>query len=163
MKNNPFIILTIVMLLILSSCSIEKRSAQEYWDSGSALFEVDNHKGAIKQYTKLIKHYPDNELALKADFSIAEIYKNNLKDYSTAIAHYKKIQKKYPDSEQTPNAIFMIGYIFANEMKNSKKAKTAYEYFIKTYPNHILVQSAQWELKNLGKSLEEIQKDSLTE
>ena len=163
MKRNLIVLLAIVFLLVLSACSKETRTADELWKSGTALFEVGNYKGAIDLYSRIVKNYPGNELALKADFSIADIYKNNIKDYDKAINYYRVIEKKYPDSEKTPNALFMIGYIYANEVKDLNKAKEAYEYFIKQYPDHVLVQSAEWEIDNLGKSLEEIQHTANTE
>jgi TolA-binding protein len=73
------------------------------------------------------------------------------------------MEKKYPDSEKTPNAIFMIGYIYANELQDNDKAREAYEYFIENYPDNVLVQSARWEIENLGKSLEEIQQTTVTD
>lgn len=163
MNKNLVILSTFVFLLLLGACSKETRTADELWKSGTALYEVGNFEGAVDLYSRIVDNYPENELALKADFSIADIYKNNIKDYDKAIKHYKIIENKYPNSEKTPNALFMIGYIFANEVKDMQKAKEAYNYFIKQYPDHVLVQSAKWELENLGKSLEEIQQAANTE
>jgi len=50
----------------------------------------------------------------------------------------------------------MIGYIYANDLNDYDKAKASYEKFIELYPDHMLVPSAQWEIENLGKSLDEI-------
>ncbi len=163
MKKSLMILFSIVMLLILASCSKSTKTAQEYWDSGLALYDVGNYERAITQYKNLIKFYPDDALTIQASFSIADIYKNNIKDYDMAVKHYKQIEKNYPNSEKTPNAMFMIGYIYANEIKDLNKAKDAYNYFIKKYPKHVLVSSAEWEMKNLGKSLEEIQQINLTD
>jgi TolA-binding protein len=151
------------MILVFSACTRETKTAEQLWQSGSVLYDVGNFDGAIEQYNKIIKYYPGDDYALKADFAIADIYKNNIKDYNKAIEHYKAMEKKYPDSEKTPNAIFMIGYIYANELQDNDKAREAYEYFIENYPDNVLVQSARWEIENLGKSLEEIQQTTVTD
>ncbi|MBN2280003.1 MAG: tetratricopeptide repeat protein [Candidatus Marinimicrobia bacterium] len=157
MKKNLVILLSLLVLFALVTCSKPEKSAEEYWKSGSALYDVENFDGAINEYSSLCKFYPETDYAVKAAFSIAEITKNNLKDYDKAIALYKNIEKEYPESEKSPNALFMIGYIYANELNQHDKAKEAYQYFIEKYPNHVLVSSAQWEIDNMGKTLEELQ------
>ncbi len=157
--RKQLIIAIFTGLVLLIGCSGKaNKSAQGYWESANALYEVENFKGAITEYKNIINFYPEDSLTIRANFTIAEITKNNLKDYKTAINMYKKISKLYPDSPKTPNAMFMIGYIYANELKNDVQAKKSYEDFITQYPNHVLVPSAKWEIENLGKSLEEIQK-----
>jgi len=151
------------LLLILSigaafiTCSKKAtQTASEYYESADLLFETENYTGAIQQFNNLVKFYPDDSLAVKALFSVAEIYKNNLTDLKKAIDVYHSIVKSYPTSDKAPNAFFMIGYIYANELHNYEKAEEAYKAFIARYPGHTLVMSAQWELDNLGKSLDEI-------
>ena len=151
----------LVVVLALGACTKVTKSAEEYWKSGSALYDVGNFNGAIKEYKSLCKFYSEDDYAIQAAFSIAEITKNNLKDYPTAIKLYSQIDKKYPDSEKSPNALFMIGYIYANELNDHDKAKKAYKYFIDKYPNHVLVSSAQWEIDNMGKTLEQLQNTEL--
>ena len=162
MKKNLAILISMVVLLALGACSKKAtKSAEGYWKSGSALYDVENFKGAIKEYKSLCKFYPEDDAAIKAAFSIAEITKNNLKDYPTAIKLYKEIEVKYPKSEKSPNALFMIGYIYANELNDHEAAKESYKYFIDKYPGHVLVSSAQWEIDNMGKTLEELQSTQL--
>ncbi len=163
MKKRLFALLIFGVLIVISSCSKPTKTAKGYWESGTALFDIENYESAIDEYQNIIKYYPESDYAIKAAFSIAEINKNNLKNYEKAISCYKNIEKKYPDSEKTPNALFMIGYIYANELEKFEKAKEAYDYFIKNYPDNVLVSSAKWEIENLGKSLEELQEASLQE
>jgi len=151
-------LITLLSILIIAGCSNEpKMTAQEYQNSASALFDVGNYEGAIKQYENLMKYYPENTMALRAQFSIAEIYKNNLNEYDKAIGVYNKICKDFPESEKAPNAKFMIAYLYANDMQDLDQAKISYQEFINEYPDHMLVPSAEWEIKNLGKSLDEIE------
>ncbi len=164
MKKSLYILLPVlVILLAINSCSKPTKTAEGYWESGSALFDVENYDRAIDEFQNIINYYPDSEEALKAVFFIAEIYKNNIKDYEKAIEKYRQIEKNYPDSDKAPNALFMIGYIYANEMENYNEAKKAYQHFIKTYPGHGLVSSAEWEIENMGKTLEELQDANITD
>jgi TolA-binding protein len=51
----------------------------------------------------------------------------------------------------------MAGYTLANIMGEYDRAKAEYEKFIRDYPKHSLSESVQFELRNLGKELDEIE------
>ncbi|HPC36624.1 MAG TPA: tetratricopeptide repeat protein [Candidatus Marinimicrobia bacterium] len=144
------------MSAFLINCSKPDDTALGYWDNAVVLFNQSDYPGCIKQYQKIIKYFPDDSLAVPAMFAMAEVYKNNLNDANEAIKIYKKIMLEYKNSEQVANAHFMIGYVYANEIKDLKQAEKYYKSFLQKYPNHILAPSAEWELQNLGKDLDEI-------
>ena len=50
----------------------------------------------------------------------------------------------------------MMGFVYANDLGNADKAKQTYEDFLKRYPKDELAESARAELKNLGKTPEQI-------
>jgi len=156
MSRKAIVVLTALMVIAVIGCGKPDKSAQGYWDAGIACYQDQDFKGCVKEYENLIKFYPEDSLAVPTLFAMSEIYKNNLNDLPEAIKIYERIIEKYPTSEKAPNALFMIGYMYANEMKDLAKAKETYTKFIEKYPDHILVPSAQWELENLGKSLDEI-------
>ena len=147
----------VTLMVILAGCSRDRfKTAAEYWDSARESFNNRKYTESIETYQKLVNRFPDDTLAVKALFAVAEIYKNNLQEYKSAIDAYHQIIDKYPDNPKTPNASFMIGYIYANDINDLENAKVSYEKFIEDYPDHMLVQSAEWEIVNLGKTLEEI-------
>lgn len=151
----PVLVVAIVMIfLTLSGCST--KTPEEYWEKAASLVQQKKYEEGIDNYRYIVEHFPDDSLAIKAMFAMADIYKNNLNNIDSALAIYRRICSRYPDSDKTPNAMFMIGYIYANDVKDFEKARENYENFIKKYPDHILAQSAKWELKYLGKSLDEI-------
>jgi tetratricopeptide (TPR) repeat protein len=76
-----------------------------------------------------------------------------------AIELYSKIVEKMPQHPKAPTAFFMLGFVYANDLKDMEKAKAAYELFLQKFPNDELAESARMELKNLGKSEEEIIKE----
>ncbi|HQO74324.1 MAG: tetratricopeptide repeat protein [Candidatus Marinimicrobia bacterium] len=156
MRRILFSLLTTGMAVLLITCSKPDNTAFGYWDNAVALFNQSDYQGCIKQYQRIIKYFPDDSLAVPAMFAMADVYKNNLNDADQAIKIYKEIIRKYGDSGRAANAHFMIGYVYANEIKDLKKAEEYYKSFLKKYPTNILAPSAEWELKNLGKTLDEI-------
>ena len=54
----------------------------------------------------------------------------------------------------------MVGFINNNELKNVDAARAAYEEFLKKYPSSPLVESARFELANLGKEPAELLKNT---
>ncbi len=55
-----------------------------------------NYKDALIEYEKLLKDYPDDLLADKTVFKIAEIYFYGLKDKNKSEEYYKKLLESYP-------------------------------------------------------------------
>ncbi|HMA61814.1 MAG TPA: tetratricopeptide repeat protein [bacterium] len=157
-------VILIVGLLLLISCGGPQKDASGYWKSAKALADVGNYEGAIDQYNKILKYYPSDSLAPKSLLRIGEIKRSNTNQYQGAIKTYKKFINKYPKSPSSANAMFMIGYVYANDLKNQEEARQAYKSFLDKYSDHELAPSAEWELKNLGKELEDvIQADQLSE
>jgi len=76
--------------------------------------------------------------------------------FDQAIENYNALIEQYPKGKHRPESVFMVGYIYANDLKKYDEARTFYEQFLKEYPKHELAQSAEWELKNLGKAANEI-------
>ena len=149
--------LSIILLMVVVGCTRKPtKTAQGYWDSAAINFEQRNYEVAVQEYEKIVKFYPQDDMAVRALFLVAEIWKSNLNNTKKAIDIYRKIISLYPDSDKAPNAAFMIGYIYANDVNDQGNARKYYEEFIKTYPDHALASSAQWELDNLGKTLEDI-------
>jgi TolA-binding protein len=73
-----------------------------------------------------------------------------------AIENFKKLLDYYPDGEKAADAMFMIGFIYANNLENFDEARIYYNRFIEKYPDHELVASARYELKTLGKDINEL-------
>lgn len=156
MRRILMLALVIGTTLLLTTCGKPDNTAIGYWDKAIALSSQSDYDEAIQQYEKLVKYFPDDSLAIPAMFTIADIYKNNLNNAKKAIKVYEKVIKDYKGTESAVNAHFMIGYVYANDIKDLDKAEKYYKSFIKKYPENILVPSAEWELRHLGKTIEEI-------
>jgi tetratricopeptide (TPR) repeat protein len=79
--------------------------------------------------------------------------------YTEAVASYEKLVQIHPNGKDAPQAQFMIGFIYANELKQLDKAEVAYKQFLVKYSTKAdsgMRASAEWELKNLGKDINQI-------
>lgn len=79
-----------------------------------------------------------------------------LRQFDKALEIFGKIEKNYPDSREAAAAMFMKAFTLDNDLKKLEEAKLAYEAFLQKYPNDEFADDAQFLLKNLGKSPEEI-------
>tara|TARA_S200000501_G_scaffold190210_1_gene179072 strand:- start:57853 stop:58590 length:738 start_codon:yes stop_codon:yes gene_type:complete len=113
-------------------------------------------KESLEHLVFLIDNYKNHIVSSKGQYLIGDIYMNDLRDFPTAIQELRKVSENYKDSSQEPHARFMIGYIFANYLNDYESAKIEYELFLNLFPSHELVPSVEFELKYLGKNINEI-------
>lgn len=111
---------------------------------------------AIKQYEKIARKFLNDTLSAEALHRVGLIYTNQLQDYEKAVAAFRRVVKSYPNTRFGAQAQFMIGFIYNNYAPDTAKARDAYETFLAKYPQHDLADDVQWELKYLGKDINEI-------
>jgi TolA-binding protein len=145
----------LLISLLIFSCS-DNRTAEEMFQDGSDYYKQEKVSRTIKTFDKLSNMYPDDPIAVKALYRLAEIYAGDLQDFEACIVKYDYIADEYPSHPDAPKARFMAGYTLANIMGDYDRAKVEYEKFIRDYPKHSLVESVQFELRNLGKELDQI-------
>ncbi len=113
-------------------------------------------------------------LSCSSKLSEVEYYKLatdafNEQDFPKSIENFKNIINYYPQGQRAAEALFMLGYINANNTKDLKEAEKYYKLFIEKYPDDELTDDAEYELKHLGKDINElpifqdIQSDSVVE
>jgi len=78
-------------------------------------------------------------------------------NFELAISNFKSLIDNYPENTHSPEALFMLGFINANDLKDLEEAKKYYQRFIEKYPDHELIESATYELDNLGKDINDLQ------
>ena len=144
------IIKLIIFGLYISSCSVNsEKSAIQLWNIGQNYRIEDNLKGSISTFKKIIKKYPAHDMAAKAQFQIADIYLNDVKDFEYAVEEFKKVVKEYPTHEFSKKSLFMIAYIYNNYLEAYSDAIINYNLFAKKYPDDDLIPSVQYELNGL--------------
>ncbi|MCC6726999.1 MAG: tetratricopeptide repeat protein [Saprospiraceae bacterium] len=82
-----------------------------------------------------------------------------LQQFDKALEIFSKIEKNYPNTKEAGAAMFMKAFTLDNDLKRLDEAKTAYEAFLQKYPKDEFADDAQFLLKNLGKSPEELIKE----
>lgn len=77
-------------------------------------------------------------------------------NWKEAESNFNNIVQHYPQGEYTAKALFMVAFINANYTNNLDKAREYYQKFLDKYPDNELADDAEYELKHLGKSIDEL-------
>lgn len=157
MRNIQNIIALAGLILAGMNCG-KPLTAEALFTQAETKRNVSNYLGAVEDLATLVESYPDHALASKSQYYIGNIYMNNEKDFSAAITAYKKVVDMYPGSGLEANAQFMVGFIYANyPPQNLIQAKVEYSRFLEQFPEHDLNDDVQFELKYLGKDINQIE------
>jgi len=79
--------------------------------------------------------------------------------YQDAITIYRQIAKDFPKTREGANSQFMIGFIYANHLKDYTLAKKELDTFLEKFTavaDSGLIEGAKFELKFMGKPIDEI-------
>jgi len=150
------VILGLIALGILTACT-QSKSASEMWDQARQLSEKNNYDQAMEIYKQILakKNAPDSILA-KTQFTMADLYLNHYKRYQKSLEHYREVAQTYGSSKWGPKSQFMIGYTYANYIHDYDKAKKEYQTFLDVYPTSELTEAVKFEMKYMGKDLQDI-------
>ncbi len=80
-------------------------------------------------------------------------------NFDQAIKAYKKIVDQFPQTREGANSQFMIGFLYGNYLNDQDNAKIELQKFIDNFSELAdsgLVKGAEFELKYMGKSIDEI-------
>ena len=106
-------------------------------------------------YDAFFEHYSADSLVpemLYRGGQIAIIYGQNTR----AAMYFTDLINKYPDFPNAVDAYMILGNFYANKIYDLERAKEVYDEFLAKYPQHELAPQAQFMLKNLGKTPEEL-------
>ena len=143
------IILFLIGVYCVSCGGGSNRTAAELWDVAQNYRAEDNLKESITSFKTILLKYPSNNFAAEAQFQIADIYLNDVKNFDFAIKEFQKVVDLYPDHEVSKKSLFMIAYIFNNYLNAYSDAIITYKLFRKKYPNDELIPSVEFELNGL--------------
>jgi outer membrane protein assembly factor BamD (BamD/ComL family) len=110
-------------------------------------------------YAAYVWQWPDSTKAQQFMFNRANMLAEYQQDYEGCVVLLDSLVQRYPDSEYAERSRFLKGYTLANHVGDTTRAKAAYEDFLKNHPNSELVPSVEFEIRTLGKSLDQL--DSL--
>ena len=136
--------------LLFFSCNRDSRkSVDQLWSDGQKFRSEEKLMESISSYKSIIKDYPQNDLAAKAQFQIADIYLNDTKNFEFAIEEFEKVVESYPEHEVSKKSLFMIAYIYNNYLEAYSDAIISYNLFKEKYPSDELIPSVEYELEGL--------------
>jgi len=146
MKNIIFFIIGLYFI----SCNIESnKSVGELWREGQQYRTDKKLKEAITTFKFILEKYPSTNKAAEAQFQIADIYLNDIKDFNFAIEEFQKVVNQYPNHDVSKKSLFMIAYIYNNYLNAFSDAIITYNLFTEKYPNDELIPSVKYELEGL--------------
>ena len=143
------IIILLLGLIGLSCNSNSNKSVDQLWNEGLQFRSEKKLMESITSFKSIIKDYPLDDLAAKAQFQIADIYLNDTKDFEFAVETFEKVVKEYPEHEVSKKSLFMIAYIYNNYLEAYSDAIINYNLFKEKYPSDELIPSVEYELEGL--------------
>ena len=146
MKN---IIILFIGLHFISCGGGSNKNAAELWDDGQKYRTEDKLRESITSFKSILEKYPSDNFAAEAQFQIADIYLNDVKDFEFAVEEFQKVVAQYPNHEVSKKSLFMIAYIYNNYLNAYSDAIIAYNLFRERYPDDELIPSVKFELDGL--------------
>ena len=111
MKSTLYCMMTLTIGVLIFSCSSSSKNLkteQTLYTDAQNFSEKGDFQSAIKTYEDLLKLYPESPRAYKAQFLIAFVYSENLKDYPKAKVNYQIVIEKYPHCDLVDDAQYML-------------------------------------------------------
>ena len=71
----------------------------------------------------------------------------------------RRVYERYPDHPRASRALFLTAFAYDNDLNDHAAARPLYEQFLERYPDDEFAESARFQLRNLGKSADEIIKE----
>ncbi|MBD98668.1 MAG: hypothetical protein CMO34_02410 [Verrucomicrobia bacterium] len=109
----------------------------------------------MEAYLTFERRFSNTNMAPVYLFKAGELAMS-LNNTPASLKHFDKVYQQYKKYEKRPYALFLKAFILENQAKNYDEARITYENFIEEFPNHEMVDDAQYSIKNMGKSAEEL-------
>jgi tetratricopeptide (TPR) repeat protein len=155
-------------------------AGKEYYPDGTLSFErtldskgngigTEYYKNGLKKRERLYQNGVQVHVSYLNQDIKGNRYKRNAEElffeaqeygavgmYGHAISVYEEFLEKYPKHEKAPDVKFLIAFTYHNSLKEEDIAKKHYAEFIKMYPDSPLRISAEFEMENIGKDIENL-------
>jgi len=128
------------------------------WDKAQSLYNSKDFNNCLVELNKIVNSSENEEYISKSLFLISEIYLNEFKNYDITIEFLNQILLNYPTSDLAKRSLFTKAYINSNYIQSYTDARELYNQFLSKYPNDDLAPSVRYELQELDKHTDIIQK-----
>lgn len=135
-----------------------KNKALVKLDNGDVQVDRTNAKNLIFLSQMYTIFRPDGENA-KQHLHDASEFARSIADNEQLLNILNLLIENYPSSKEGQEALFLKAFYMENNENNIEEARKLYEEFIEKFPENDFADDAEFLLKNLGKSEEEILKE----
>lgn len=147
-------VIACLALLTLTHC--RRVSDSSLMERARELETREKYTEAAALFEKVAHDYPESGLAPEALYLAGMIYSGRLEEHRRAVTLLERAINRYPSDPGSARCRFMTGFILSNSLSDTLRARQAYQAFLDDYPDHDLAPSVHWELKYLGKDIDEI-------
>lgn len=128
------------------------------WKNAQSLYNNQDFNNCLVALHDIVNSSNNEDYITKSLFLISEIYLNEFKNYDITIEFLNKILWDYPNSDLAKRSLFTKAYINSNYIQSYTIAQELYNQFLSKYPEDDLVPSVKYELDELNKHSDTIQK-----
>jgi tol-pal system protein YbgF len=116
----------------------------------AAVDQLDrNQIGTARQaFTDFLSQYPNDELAPRAHYYLAEIHLQENRQRE-AIREFLVIRERFPEDDKVADALYRVGLVHA-ELGERNEARRYLETVVNTYPDNPVTPLARQALRDLG-------------
>lgn len=149
LKNNFNILnkfkkagITLAFLVLVSSCDFTPRIHKDILIAQNYITNQE-YALAVKQYHKILEMAPNDEIKIKVNYQIAELYSVSLGQYYKGIAFYEKIPRLTTDPVwlvKTQERIGEIAFLYINDYEKAADVYSKLSDFRPKLSNHDLYE-----------------------
>jgi TolA-binding protein len=107
MKNSLPFVLSLILMIVLFSCS-DTKTEEEYYKLAYDQYNEGNYEASIQNFKSLIDNYPEGENAPNTIFMLGFINANHLQKYDEAKKYYNLFLEKFPEHELVSSAKYEL-------------------------------------------------------
>jgi len=150
---------TILLIgFLITACKTEKKAPEQDIATLEAKLAKEPDQATLQS---LLGLYKEEAAKAKGDEKLDFLWKTGetaraVQNFAEAEAAFKQIYEQHASSEQASKALFLHAFMCDEDLKQFDKAKQLYESFLEKYPESDFNDDAQFLLKHLGKSDEEM-------
>ena len=151
----------IILIGLISSCAPSEEQLISDIDKVNAEMKsadnIDQDKVAqvISLYDDYIVRFPESTNT-PGYLEMQAKYYSVHSEYDKAYANYEKIYTDYQDYNKRPSALFMMAFIAEVNMENLDQAESLYKQFLDEFPEDEFADDAEFSLRNMHMSPEEL-------
>ncbi len=164
MKMNPVVAVSVLSILLLSSCKFSKTlknpDIEAKYKAATEYYNAKDYSRALQLYDQLSSAVRTTDKAEDLNYNYAYCY-YNMKDYTLASYYFKRFYTNFPGSSRAEEALYLAAYCnYLNSPEYSLDQSTTYEaikdlqLFVNIYPNSKRVSECNDLIDDLRAKLE---------